>query len=134
MFAGRFGGRPDPAEARRGLDPRRLARVFDLIEANLGAELTLDEVAAVAAFSPFHFARSFRAATGWAPHRYVTIRRLERARALLLRGDTSVVAIAAAVGFSNVSHFRRLFRRDLGVLPSEVRRDARPAREEQEST
>jgi AraC family transcriptional regulator len=88
----------------------------------MGARITLDAMAAVAALSPFHFARAFTTTTGMAPHRFVTARRLEAAKSALLTTDASVVQVAHAVGFSNVSHFRRVFRRELGVLPGELRR------------
>jgi AraC family transcriptional regulator len=104
-----------------GLDRRRLQRVTDFVESRLAGPMTLSSVAESAALSPFHFARAFKRTTGWAPHQFVTIRRLERARYLLLRTHGSVEAIASAVGFSNMSHFRRLFRAQIGVLPSQMR-------------
>lgn len=60
-----------------------------------------------------------------APHQFVTMRRIERARGLLLETGQSVEAIAAAVGFTNSSHFHRLFRRQVGALPAALRA-ARP--------
>ena len=78
-------------------------------------------MADVAALSPFHFARAFKATTGLAPHRFVTTRRLEAAKAAILTSDASVVRVAHQVGFSNVSHFRRVFRRELGVTPGQLR-------------
>jgi AraC family transcriptional regulator len=112
-----------------GLDRRAVERVAEHVDARLGETITLDRLAAVAAFSPFHFARAFKATTGMAPHRFVTARRLEAAKTGLLTTDASVVAIAHAVGFSNVSHFRRVFRRELGLAPGELRADRkiRPA-------
>lgn len=104
------------------LDRRTVERVTDHIDADLGATITLDGMAGVAALSPFHFARAFKATTGLAPHRFVTARRLEAAKAALLTTDASVVRVAHSVGFSNVSHFRRLFRREFGVAPGELRR------------
>ncbi|WP_420843595.1 helix-turn-helix domain-containing protein [Jiangella muralis] len=74
--------------------------------------------------SPFHFARAFKASTGLAPHKYVTSRRMERANSLLLTSRLGVPEVAYAVGLTNVSHFRRVFRRHTGLLPS----DLRPAR------
>jgi AraC family transcriptional regulator len=71
--------------------------------------------------SPFHFARAFKASTGLAPHQFVTARRMERAKTLLLESRASVVEVAHAVGLSNVSHFRRMFRAHLGMLPGELR-------------
>ena len=66
--------------------------------------------------SAFHFARSFRATTGMPPHAFVTEHRLMAARDLLVRGGTSVAEAAFSVGFSNISHFRRLFRQRYGLL------------------
>jgi AraC family transcriptional regulator len=104
-----------------GLDRRTVERVTEYVDADLTATITLDRLADVAALSPFHFARAFKATTGLAPHRFVTARRLEAAKAALLTSDVSVVQVAHAVGFSNVSHFRRVFRRELGVAPGELR-------------
>ena len=73
----------------------------------------------MAALSPFHFARAFKAATGLTPHEFVTGRRMDRARWLLR--SQPVEAVAAAVGFGNLSHFRRLFRRHHGGPPSGLR-------------
>ena len=69
----------------------------------------------------FAVARSFRATTGMTPHAFVTEHRLMVARDRLLRGDTSVTEIALSVGFSNISHFRRLFRRRYGLTPAGLR-------------
>lgn len=104
-----------------GLDRRTVDRVTEFVDADLGATITLDAMAAAAALSPFHFARAFKTTTGLAPHRFVTARRLEAAKAAVLTSDASVVRVAHAVGFSNVSHFRRLFRREFGVTPGELR-------------
>jgi AraC family transcriptional regulator len=103
------------------LDRRTVDRVTEFVDADLSATITLDRMAGVAALSPFHFARTFKATTGLAPHRFVTARRLEAAKAALLTSDASVVRVAHAVGFSNVSHFRRVFRREFGVAPGELR-------------
>ena len=76
--------RPAPARAAPGLlDARTVDDVADLVEARLGGPLTLDDLAAVAHLSPFHFARAFARTTGLAPHRFVTARRMDRARRLL---------------------------------------------------
>jgi AraC family transcriptional regulator len=123
-LAGAYGAGPARRAADRpvgGLDRRTVDRVVEHVDADLAATVTLDGMARVAALSPFHFARAFKATTGMAPHRFVTVRRLEAAKAALLASDASVVQIAYSVGFSNVSHFRRLFRREFGVAPGELR-------------
>ena len=103
------------------LDRRLVDRIAQYVDAHLGETLTLDRLAAVVALSPFHFARAFRASTGLAPHRFVVARRMAAARSRLMRSDASVVDIALGVGFSNISHFRRVFRREHGLLPGEMR-------------
>jgi AraC family transcriptional regulator len=119
---GAYGGGPVRVPSTVGvLDRRTVERVGEYVDADLAATITLDAMAGVAALSPFHFARAFKATTGLAPHRFVTARRLEAAKAAILTSDTSVVRVAHAVGFSNVSHFRRVFRREFGVAPGELR-------------
>ncbi len=116
---GEGGGRGGPPAGV--LDRRTIDRVTEFVDADLTATITLDRMADVAALSPFHFARAFKATTGLAPHRFVTTRRLEAAKAAILTSNASVVRVAHQVGFSNVSHFRRVFRRELGVTPGQLR-------------
>jgi AraC family transcriptional regulator len=103
------------------LSPRVVDRVAQLIDAELHEPLSLERLAAVVALSPYHFARAFKASTGMPPHRFVTHRRMERAMTLLTTTRASVMEVAYAVGFSNVSHFRRVFRGHTGFLPGAVR-------------
>lgn len=110
------------ARPRGALDRASVDRVADYVEANLSGQLTLDQLAAVAALSPYHFARLFKRTTGLAPHQFVTSRRVDRASRLLVGSGASVDAIAAAVGMPNTSHFRRVFRRHTGLLPGQLRR------------
>ena len=71
-----------PARRTDGALPRRKLRaVVEYIEEHLDAGLTLEQMAAVAHLSPYHFARQFKAATGLPPHQYVIARRVERAQA-----------------------------------------------------
>jgi AraC family transcriptional regulator len=128
----RYGGeRPHSAGRPRGaLDQGSVDRVADYVEANLGAPVTLDQLAAVAMLSPYHFARLFKHATGLAPHQFVTSRRVDRATRLLMGSRVSVDDIAAEVGMPNTSHFRRVFRRHTGLLPGQLRRQP----EEQDPT
>jgi AraC family transcriptional regulator len=107
------------------LSHRSLDRIAELVDAELSGPLTLSRLAAEAALSPYHFARAFRASTGLAPHQFVMMRRLERARNLITGTQISVAEIAHAVGFCNLSHFRRVFRRHTGWTPADLRQ--RPA-------
>ena len=112
-----------PARPVSRLDARALGRVAEAVEAGLSETLTLAELAAVAGLSPFHFARSFKAATGLAPHQYVLARRVELAKRLTLTTRLPVQEIAWEAGFENLSHFRRQFAAQVGVLPGELRRE-----------
>ncbi|MET0231114.1 MAG: AraC family transcriptional regulator [Rhodanobacteraceae bacterium] len=116
-----------PAPVRGGLAPARLRRVLDYIESRLADDLPLADLAAVAGLSEHYFVERFRRSTGVPPHRYVLLQRIERARRLL--GDRkrarSVIDAAAESGFTNASHFARVFRRFTGVSPSRFQADSR---------
>jgi AraC-like DNA-binding protein len=99
----------------------RVQRVVEHIDAHLGEELTLAELAKVAGLSPHYFGSVFRAATGLSLHRYVMKRRIERACELLAETDDSVTTIALELGFSSHAHFTTTFRRFMGLPPSQFK-------------
>ena len=120
-------------EASRSLAPRQLSkpttdRLAEFIEAGLAGPLTLADLARVADLSPFHFARCFKATTGLAPHQYVAARRIELAKRLIIATSQSVQEVAWSVGFENISHFRRQFAAQVGVVPGVLRRATSPAK------
>ena len=98
--------------------------VRDHVQGHLHGTLTLDELAAAAGLSKFHFARRFRASTGTTPHEFVLRHRVDRARRLLARTSIPLPEIAQTCGFADQSHMNRVIRRRLGVTPGEVRRRA----------
>lgn len=112
------------AIASPGLDSRRLQRVIDYIDANLAQPITLDDLAAVASLSRFHFSRMFKIATGQSPSTFVGHRRLEMAKIRLAAG-LSIAQIAFDCGFSSESNFVRSFKRVGGMTPGEFRRMSR---------
>jgi AraC family transcriptional regulator len=102
--------------------------VAEYIEEHLVACPTLEQMAAVARVSPYHFARQFKATTGLPPHQYVILRRVERARHLLQAGtELSLAEVAAHAGFSDQSQFSYHFRRLVGLTPGQFRMPARIA-------
>ena len=103
------------------LAPSALRAVQDHVERHFDRPLSLADLAGVAALSPFHFARAFKAATGTPPHAYVVARRLDEARRLLRDTDWPVARVAMAVGYESPSHFSALFRREVGVTPGQFR-------------
>jgi AraC family transcriptional regulator len=108
----------------RPLDAARLGRVVTYIDAHLHEAIALDQLADAAAMSPFHFARTFKAATGAPPHAFVVRRRMDRAAALFRSTDLTVAEVAAAAGFASLPHFRAHFRNHWAADPGAFSRVA----------
>lgn len=104
----------------KGLDSRRLQRVIEYIQANLKKEITIEELAAAASLSRFHFSRMFKATTGRSPGRFIGQLRLELAKSLLGAGR-SIADVAHDCRFSSESNFVRSFRRATGRTPGQYR-------------
>ena len=105
----------------QSLDPIRLRRVLDYIATNIKGDITLVKLAAVAGYSPFHFARKFALAMGISPHRYISRMRLENAMVELAVGRLPLAEIALNAQFSSQASFTRAFHRATGVTPKEYR-------------
>lgn len=99
-----------------GRERRPVRLVREYLDANYAANVSLDQLAHLANLSPFHLTRVFAAEIGLPPHAYQVGVRVERAKALLLRGD-SVARAAAETGFADQSHLTRHFRRLVGTPP-----------------
>jgi AraC family transcriptional regulator len=97
----------------------RLQRVLEYIAANSHLDINLDDLAGVANMSRFHFARLFRQGMGVTPHRYLMDQRLQHAKALLRLDTMSVAEVAVQTGFVDACHLARVFRRHIGVSPTE---------------
>ncbi len=110
-----------PPNRTPSLDPKRLKRVIGFIEARLSNDIALDDLAAEACLSPFHFSRLFREATGLSPHRYVTDRRVQAAKDKLALNHSSLVEIALDTGFGTQANFIRVFRKATGLTPGQYR-------------
>jgi len=119
--------RPPASRADGSLPQGKLRAVVEYVEEHLGAGLTLEQLAAAAHLSVYHFARQFKAATGLSPHQYVIVRRVERARQHLQGGDLSLAEVAARAGFSDQSQFTHHFKRVVGVTPGQFRTPAKIA-------
>lgn len=107
------------------LSPAALARVRARIEDCLALPVAVADLAAEARLSPFHFSRAFKQTTGQSPHRYLTERRIERAKSLLQSGDLPISVIALESGFTSQQHFTGIFRRFTGTPPAAYRRSFR---------
>jgi AraC family transcriptional regulator len=107
--------------SRAGLVDRRVRRAVELMHTQLARELPLEELAASAYLSPFHFARLFKKVTGASPHAYLAALRIERAKSLLATTDDSITGIAQRVGYASSSHFTKAFRQSVGLAPRAFR-------------
>ncbi|MET0390459.1 MAG: AraC family transcriptional regulator [Polyangiales bacterium] len=114
---GQFPAPGNTGVRRRQLSAAQLARVTDYIESHIDRDLSLVRLAALAGVSPTQLKAAFRQTTGLPVHEYVIRRRVERAKALLLRGKLAASEIALEAGFSHQSHMARCMRRILGVTP-----------------
>jgi AraC family transcriptional regulator len=106
------------AAYRGGLPGYRLKRVLDYIGDNLADDVSLSQLAAVAGMSPHYFAGLFSKSTGYPPHRFVLLQRIERAKQSLRNPGRSIIEIGLDAGFQNPSHFARMFRKFVGTSPS----------------
>ncbi|MFX4294772.1 helix-turn-helix transcriptional regulator [Streptomyces bohaiensis] len=102
-------------------DLRRLRRARDTIDRAYAEPLDVPALAAVALMSAGHFSRSFRAAYGETPYAYLMTRRVERAKALLRRGDLTVTEVCMAVGCTSLGSFSSRFTELVGESPSAYR-------------
>jgi AraC-like DNA-binding protein len=100
---------------------RRLLRAKDAMDRAFAEPLDVPALAKVANISEAHFIRSFRAAFGETPHRYLRRRRVERSMFLLRETDRSVTDVCFSVGFTSLGTFSRTFREIVGEMPSEYR-------------
>lgn len=114
--------RSDELELSRvGLVDRRIRRAIELMHARIDEDLPLEELAAAAYLSTFHFSRLFKKLTGTTPHAYLAALRTQRAQTLLAETDLSVTQISARVGYSSPSHFTKAFRQTTGLTPRAFR-------------
>jgi AraC-like DNA-binding protein len=104
-------------------DLARLRRVRDRIDREYARPLDVEALARDAHMSPGHFSRLFRQAYGESPYSYLMTRRIERAMALLRRGDMSVTEICFEVGCSSLGTFSTRFTELVGMPPGAYRRE-----------
>ncbi|BAY84241.1 AraC family transcriptional regulator [Calothrix parasitica NIES-267] len=103
------------------ISAHQLKKVIDYINENLEDNLTLAELAVVAKMSQYRFARGFKNSTGFSPHKYLILQRIERAQNLLNQNKLSIAEISYQLGFTSQSHFTTAFRKITGITPKSYR-------------
>lgn len=106
---------------RGKLSSQQINMVTEFVWANIREELSLDEMARLVGFSPYHFTRLFRQSTGHTPHQFVLRQRIEFAKRLIRSCDMPLIQVAIESGFASQSHMTQMFRRFLGITPKSYR-------------
>lgn len=110
---------------RGGLPAAAVKRVRAYIEGHLAERVSIEQLAAVAGFSVFHFARAFKQSQGKTPHEYLVDRRIAHAHTLLKETTRPLSEIALVSGFADQSHLARRFKKRVGVSPRAFRQSQR---------
>jgi AraC family transcriptional regulator len=105
-----------------GLASWRARRTSKYVEDNLASTMSIPQMADDVGLSKSHFSRAFKRTIGFAPGEYVIVRRVERAKLMMLSGKETLTGIAMACGFADQSHFSRSFRNLVGMTPGGWRR------------
>lgn len=104
-----------------GLNPLSLQQILDYIDSFLDRDLSLEALASIVGISKYHFIHLFKQSMGMTPHQYVIQQRIERSQMLLRDRTLTISEISLACGFTNQSHFTRLFRKHTGLTPKTYR-------------
>ena len=109
-------------EYEDGLPKYKLKQAIDYIQAHLGENLSLSELANKLSMSQYYFCRLFKQSTGLSPHQYLIHQRIEQAKHLLKNLDHTITFVAMECGFANSSHFAKCFRQVTGMNPKQFRK------------
>jgi AraC family transcriptional regulator len=99
----------------------RLNRVLEYVAAKIHEDLSLAALAEIAGMNLYYFSRLFKQSTGVSPHRYVLEQRISRAQQFLRSSDMTIFEVSVRTGFVDQGHFTKVFRRFVGVSPTEYR-------------
>jgi len=120
-LARRYGRHADPHDTGTTLNHAKLSVVEHFIHEHLSENIQIEHLAALVHMSSSHFARSFKNATGHAPHFYLTTERLKLAQSMLSEGSLPLIDVAARAGFQTQQHFTEVFHRYAGCTPRAFR-------------
>lgn len=99
---------------------KRIQQAVEYIEANLASELSIQLLSELACLSVTQFKKRFKQATDLSCQEYIVQKRMERAKALLLRSDTPINLVAEMVGYQSQSAFTRRFKKTFGLTPNKI--------------
>lgn len=105
-----------------GLSKQKLRQAIEYIQAHLGEDISLSNIANELGMSQYYFCHLFKRSTGISPHQFLIRQRVERAKLLLKQSERTVTSVALDCGFANQSHFARCFRQCTGMNPNQFRK------------
>lgn len=111
---------PVPVEYKKARR-KEVKRAIEYIRTYYNRDFSLDELAAAVNLSPYHFIRVFKAETEKTPFEYLLEVKIEKAKELLESNNKKITEIGLACGFSNPSHFSRVFKKNVGISPTDYR-------------
>ena len=112
-------------EEHYGRSPERMQNVLNYIERNIHKDITLEDAASCASVSPCYFSRLFKKTMGETFVAYVKTRRIDHAKGLLENSDLPIMNIALDLSFHDINYFAKVFKKEVGLTPSEFRRQRR---------
>ncbi|AUC99124.1 AraC family transcriptional regulator [Bradyrhizobium sp. SK17] len=110
-----------------GLPKWRLQRLERYLADNIGGQVSLQNMANAAGLSRMHFAAQFRATTGFKPHEYLLLKRVEQAKIVMMETKMPLVEVALSVGFSAQAQFSTVFKRFTGQSPARWKQEFQSA-------
>jgi AraC-like DNA-binding protein len=118
-----YGGLRVDEPSRGGLAPWQVKRVCERLAAELDGRLPIAQLAGEFGLSVSHFSRAFRVSTGMPPHQWLLRQRVNAAKQLMTARNLTLAEIAISAGFTNQSHFTRVFSSIAGISPGAWRRE-----------
>jgi len=112
----------EPTRQRGGLSGWQVKKIRAFIDERLNAPIRISELRDLAQLSTGHFYRAFKQAFNQTPHRYLMVRRVERARKMMLDTSESLADISLACGFTDQAHLSKLFKNEFCQSPAAWRR------------
>lgn len=109
-------------EYEDGLSKQKLRQAVEYIQAHLGENLSLSDIASKLGMSQYYFCHLFKRSTGISPHQYLIQQRVEQAKHLLKQPERTILSVAMECGFANQSHFAKCFRQCTGMSPNQFRK------------
>ena len=111
----------DQSPGQLKITPMQLGKLKQYVRDHLDEKITVAELARVIDLSEGYFYEAFKYTTSMTPYRYISTSKMEKAKEMLLFETTSVINVGMAVGYDNPAYFSKIFKKEVGVSPSQFR-------------